>query len=226
MEEIFSRHGMTLTVAGQKATIPQDISALSILVTNGFTPDGEYINDGYIYVDGKPVKKWFKTIGDVKVWFPIMEDVKRLQQRYNLVRARYFHYTQKYNSPAFDAIMKAGQAHTKITHDFSGDYPPWWLYKASLGGISFDWVDEPKEPINLDIGTTYYHTSQRLEELGRRAFRFKVILMEAINSKIYEVEGDWGDLLQVKVLTNVYWFQRTNHWELITKDDTFKTIEL
>jgi hypothetical protein len=227
MEEIFSRHGMTLTIAGQTATIPQDVTALSILATNGFTPEGEYINDGYIYVGGKPVKKWFKTIDDVKVWFPIMENIQLLQHRYNLVKERYFQYAKKYNLPAFDAVIKAGKAHCKITHKFEGNYPPWWLYRESHGGITFDWVDEPKEPINLDIGNRYYQTTQRLEQLGSRWHKFNVILMQSISSKLYEVSGQYGDLLQVKVLDNVYWYQHKQYtWELITKDDNFKTIEL
>jgi hypothetical protein len=233
METLFERTGSTLTLGdGSVASIPSNISALSILATNRFIPDSDYREDGYIYVNNKPVKKWYKNIDDVKVWFPTMKDIKTLQQRYDAIKKVYDEYWKNFNAPAFEAVMKVKKAHAKITHEFQGEYDPWWLYTASQdspgqGGISFDWVDKPNKPINLEIGNNYYKTSKRLEQIGGRMWRFRKVLMQAINEKVYEIKGAWGDLLQVKVLDKVYWFQHGKHcWELIAGEGNFKTIEL
>ena len=52
-----------------------------------------------------------------------------------------------------EIFAKGGKAHCKITHEFSGNYAPWWEWKVTdaygMGlGISFNWVDEPETPIN------------------------------------------------------------------------------
>ena len=156
-----------------------------------------------------------------------LEDIKELQRRYNVVKQAYSLYWKNVCEPAFDAVLKAKKAHVKVTHKFQGDYDPWWLYTASEHGISFDWVDKPKNPINLKIGTEYYIASKRSEQLGGRLWKFKTVLMRAIYSKVYEVEGSTGDLLQVKVLDRIYWFQYGRYtWEVITSDDNFKSMEL
>jgi hypothetical protein len=74
-ETVFSREGSILTIAGMQAEIPSDTTALSLLFNNKFISGGKYENDGYIYVDNKPVRKWFKNVENVKVWFPILEDL-------------------------------------------------------------------------------------------------------------------------------------------------------
>jgi hypothetical protein len=230
MEEIFSRTGSTLTVGGTTATIPEDITALSILSNNSFVPKGEYRDDGYIYVDNKPVKKWFKSIEQIRVWFPVLEDIKNLQRRYKSVKEKYTKYWLTVNKPAYEAVVKVKKAHAKITHKYSGSYDPWWLYESKkwgYSGISFDWVKEPENPVNLEIGNEYYRSTQRLEQLGGRVSMFRNVLMSALNSKVYKIKGECGELLQVKVLDTVYWYQHGRYvWEPITRDDSFKTIEL
>jgi len=227
MDTVFSRTGSTLDVGGMTATLPGDMSALSLLAHNGFVPGGDYREDGYIYINGSPIRKWYKNIEAVKTWFPILNDIKKLQRRYNVVQKAYHDYWQKYGLPAYKAVMKVGKAHAKITHEFKGDYPPWWLYSASESGISWDWVGEPKKPVHPVIGTRYYKTSQRFQQLGGRVHIFRSVLLRAIRDKVYDIKGSYGKLLQVKVLDSVYWFQHGRHtWELITSDDTFKTVEL
>lgn len=227
MEQVFSRTKSNLVVGDANATIPEDILALSLLSTNLFIPNGEYKDDGYVYLNKKPIKKWFKNIEDVKVWFPILEDIKKLQTRYNIMKKAYTQYWKETDTPAFNAVVKVKEAHVKVTHKFTGGGDPWWLYTASERGISFDWVEKPENPIHLKIGTRYYKTSKRLEQLGRRVNMFRVILLSAIRSKVYKIKGNPGDMLQVKVLDSVYWFLFGIYtWELITANDNFKTIEL
>lgn len=120
--------------------------------------------------------------------------------------------------PAFEKVMKVGKAHARVTHQFEGDCDPWWLYTANKypgqRGIIFDWVDKPKKPLNIKVGNAYYRASQRLEDIGGRIYKFKVVLENAISRKIGVIEATEGQILQYKIGDRSYWFQRSRFsWE-------------
>jgi hypothetical protein len=232
-DTIFSRTGTDLKVGDATATIPSDESALSLLYNNRFTSGGDYKEDGYVYVGGKPVRKWFKRVEDISVWFPILEDVKGLQRRYDAIRAAYKKYLEGVYKPAFTAVAKVKTAHAKVTHKYTGDDDPWWLYTfekfSGSSGMSWDWVSTPDKPLHLKVGQHYYDVERRLEQLGGRVYKFRTVLKRAIDDKLYkmEVKGDYGDLLKVTVLDSVYWYTRDQFvWGLFASDDKHKTVEL
>ena len=233
-ETIFTRTGTSLEVGDVTATLPGDVTALSLLYNNRLTPGGDYKEDGYVYVDGKPVKKWYKRVEDISVWFPVLEDIKGLQRRYDAMRAAYTRYLEETYKPAFGAVAKVKKAHAKVTHKFTGDCAPWWLYTfekfTGYPGMSWDWVDSiPAKPLHLDVGQRYYDAERRLEQLGGRVYRFRTVLRRAIEDRLYkmEIKGEYGDLLKVTVLVAVYWYTKDQFvWKLLASDDKYKSIEL
>lgn len=233
MKTIMERRGNVVTDAdGMTSTIPSDVSMLSIFARNPFFNEGDYREDGFIYVDGKPVKKWFKKIEDVTIWFPILDGARKLQDRFYKVKQVYTDYLKNEYAEVCKQLLKVKKAHAYVTHEFDGTYAPWWLYKVSKWGdhegISFDWVDTPKNPINLDIGNAYYKADQRLMQIGARVHKFRSILHYAIKAEAYKIKGESGDILQLKVGDKTYWFEFGRFaWEkMVFPEDNLKTVEI
>jgi hypothetical protein len=207
---------------------------IAIFAGNPFIPRGDYREDGWIYVDGKPVKKWFKNIEMISVWFPIFENLHKLQSRYFTINQRYKDYMKKEYHKAFEQVEKVGKAHAKITHKYEGsDIDPWWLYRAdkypNQRGITWDWVKTPEKPTNLEIGNAYYKVTQRIGQLGGRVYKFRTILEYAINKKLWDIKGEYGQILQFKIGDRIYWFQYgcNNVWvKLAFPEDNIKVIEV
>jgi hypothetical protein len=226
------RSGTTVKADGMTASIPKNVTMLSIFAENPFIPEGDYREDGWIYINDKPVKKWFKKIEEVSVWFPIFEDLHKLQSRYFAVNSRYADYIKKVYHNAFEQVEKVGKAHARVTHIYDGeDIDPWWLYRAdkypNQKGISWDWVKTPEKPLNLEIGDAYYKAERRLRQIGGRIYKFKVVLEHAINEKIGGIKGGQGQILQFKIGDRSYWFQKSQFtWnKLAFPEDDVKVAE-
>jgi hypothetical protein len=218
-ECIMERKDTTVTAEGMTASIPRDISMLALFAMNPFTPDGDYREDGWVYVDNKPVKKWFKKIMDILIWFPILNDIHKLQERYQKASQKYKDYLQKIqNSLVFEQVEKVGKAHAQVTHKYSGKDDSWWLYTfekyPGYPGISWDWVETPKKPLNLEIGNAYYKAEHRLQQLSSRVYMFQTILEYAIAIRVNTIKGEKDQILQFKVGNCIYWFKRSQYsWE-------------
>lgn len=228
---LMKRTGSKVKVEGKTASIPDNVSMISIFSQNAFISDGEYREDGWIYVGGVRKKKWFKNIENVSVWFPILKDLRKLQDRFLAVEQKRQDYIKKTFRRAFNKVMKVGIAHAKVTHKFEGGDDPWWLYRSNKypnqQGLIFDWVKTPKEPINQKIGDAYYKAEQRLQQLGGRAFKFRSVLEHAINKRIHEIKGleCQGQILQFKIGDRSYWFKKYMYtWEKLAfpEDDVLK----
>jgi len=224
-ECIIERTGTTVKADGMTASIPSDISMIAIFGTNTFYQDGDYREDGRIYVNNKPIKKWFKRIGESLVWFPILEDLHKLQKRYLAVKQKYDCYLKKEYRVAFEQVLKVKKAHVKVTHEGSC-CDPWWLYTADESGVSWDWVKTPKKPLNLKIGNNFYKIDHRLSELGKRSWKFKSVLEFAINERIAKIKGEQGQILQFKIGNRIYWFKKFQYvWEkLAFPEDDVKVV--
>jgi hypothetical protein len=227
------RSGSVVKVAdGMVANIPEDMSMFSVFAINDFVSSGEYREDGYVYVGEKLIKKWYKNVEDVLVWFPILKDIKKLQCRYLKVLDEYRGYLNTEYHFAFKELVKVKKAHAIITHKYKGSCDPWWFYQTDKyeghEGISWDWIDKPDNPINLDIGNLYYRTEKRLQQLGGRVYRFRKVLEYAISDRILRVEGELGQILQFKVGDRIYWFNRSKYsWEkLAFPEDDVKVVEV
>ena len=207
------------------ASIPNNISMLSVFGTNGFVNKGDYREDGWVYVNKKPVKKWFRKVANILIWFPILNDVHKLQERYRKASQKYKDYMLKYHF-AYEQIEKVGKAHTNVVSD---NDDRWWLYTSEKQwGISWEWVEPPKKPINLEIGNTYYKVYHRLHQIIKRANMFQTVLEYAIEIKVNAIQGKENQILQCKVGDSIYWFKKGRHvWEkLAFPEDEIKVFEI
>jgi hypothetical protein len=204
---------------------------ITVFATNSFIPSGDYRDDGWIYVNKEPVKKWFKKIENISVWFPILNDLHELQKRYLAVKEKYQYYLKKEYRTAFNQVVKVGKAHTKITHKFTGDCDPWWLYQADKYpdqiGICFDWVKTPENPLNIEIGNAYYIAEQRSTQLCERVCKFRIMLEWAVCNEVNKIKGEDGKILRYKLNRFSYWFVRNrNSWDkLAFPEDSVKTVK-
>ncbi len=194
-----------------KATIPDDISMLSVFTMNDFIHGGNYRDDGWIYVDNKPIRKWFRKVDSVLLWFPKLRDLIYLQDKYDWIYRVYRKYNQEVYRPIAERLIKAKGAHARVTHKYKGNNDPWWFFTASEEGIGWDWVDTPAKPKNLALGDEYYRKSHRGDQLGSRVYLFRRVLEQAIASHVSKIKGNEGQILQFQLGEKIYWFERSRY---------------
>ena len=157
----------------------------------------------------------------------VVDDIHKLQERYQKASQKYKDYLSKYRL-AYKQVEKVGKAHANVTNKYSGNDDPWWLYTSETGcrGITWDWVETPKNPLNLEIGNAYYKAEHRLQQIGRRAYMFETILEDAIKIKVDAIKGDEGQILQCVVGDRSYWFKKSHYsWEkLAFPEDEVKVL--
>lgn len=148
------------------------------------------------------------------------------------MKKAYSKYFKNEYSQAWNQLTKVKKAHAYVAHKFEGNCDPWWFYKTDKyehhESVSFDWAETPKNPINLEIGNAYYHAEKRLMQIGSRVHKFRVILHRAVESRISKIKGKPGEILQLKVDENSYWFQHGSYsWEkMVFPEENLKIVEL
>jgi hypothetical protein len=178
-----------VTLPGCMLKIPKDMSALAVLGINKPINYGKYAKDGWIYVGGKRIKKWFQNVHDVTIWGPILKDIPKLEARMWKVRDQWDKYAKEKWRPAFDKVVEVKEAHARTTHLKDNK---WWLYTShsyintDYPSIRFDWVDPPDEPKNHKIGQAYYEADNKLMRYGGYVHKFHRVLEIAIERYLME----------------------------------------
>lgn len=227
--------------------VPKNRSMLSVISDNYKTSNAVYDfrNDGWVYVDDKKLKKWCITRERIRLWEPKLKDIKALNNLYNKAFTNYKKYSTEVVSPLYDELYSlGGVGHCKPTHKYSGKQGMWWKYTISevpcygkgVTGIScVIWEErKPKNPLNVELTTKYYHASKRSEELANRYQKCKTILMAAIEDYLrenYPLEiKDQGKLLSLNIGFDTFLFicevsgRGYCFWKLISHND--KMIEV
>lgn len=197
MEMIMERNSSgEVNIEGKRVTIPRDELALSMFAANPVLDRAEYRKDGLIYINDKPVKKWFKDCyapdgnsKGVRIWPPVLSDIATLEARRWRVKERTDRFYNEVFKPVYDAIIKAGEAHARPTHKFNGDQK-WWRYyrndyPSEQPTISWDWVDDPDEPKNYEIGQHYYDIDHQLIRYYGYMGSFNTVLEAAIHKYLW-----------------------------------------
>lgn len=184
-----------VTTGASAFKVPKNRSFLSVLGNNPAAHGDEFREDGWVYNDGKKVRKWFISLKDGyprHIWEPKLDDVITLEAKYQKVHSKLKEFWANEYKQAYEEMKKAKIAHAKPTHKFSPAYDGvnWWLYKVSFYGgaynerddssVRWDWVHEPEEPINLEIGQRYYDISRKNMRWCGYLGRFKAALEESI----------------------------------------------
>jgi hypothetical protein len=192
--------------------IPKNETALAILASNpqGIVNGASFEEDGWIYIDGKRIKKWFTTIssdswsGRTRIWEPILKDVASLEQRYQRMRERRNKFWYEKFVPAFKAVVEKQIAYAQPTRAPG----KWWKYYSGGESIGFDWLDEkPANPENLDIGQHYYEMDRRMMRYRRYFHKFRIALERAIGNILRDNKPDKDNLiLRLTINGRSYWY--------------------
>jgi hypothetical protein len=112
--------------------------------------------------------------------------------------------------------------HCKPTHKFEPcENCTWWAYKyedygSPYGwGYSFDWIEEPEEKLNHDLGQALYKAEQKSEKYNSRVFSLGELLKRELSDyllKIYPYK--WLDenqfsekLVKFNLQGDQYWYK-------------------
>lgn len=151
----------------------------------------EYRKDGWIYINNKPIKKWFRNCyspdgnsGGVRIWEPILSDVSALEARRWRMKERKDRFYNEIWKPAYDAVIEAGEAYAKPVHEFTGELKWWRYYRTDYenwpAGLSWDWAEDPGKPKNFEIGQLYYNLDRQIERYYKYVDLFNIVLESAI----------------------------------------------
>lgn len=198
--------------------VPTNRTALNVLGSNhGIESGSRYKEDGWVYIDNRRVKKWFTHVSHddsnpVRIWHPKLDDIKTIEEKYTKVNKMCHKLWINEFQPAFNLIVELGGAHAHLTHKHTGN-KDWWHYVVrtfddDAPSISFDWVTEPRKPINLQAGQTYYAIDRRMHRYGAYVNKFKIVLSRAIArhlSKNFK-DSEVGTILDLQINGRSYWY--------------------
>lgn len=162
-------------------SLPRDRTALSIVGNRTNTRDMQngdaYESDGYVYRNGERLKKWFShRHGWNHFWEPTLGQVARIETLHYKLQRRNDATWEKIKAILYMMVASGktvqhhgrdeAVAHARALHE-SDPKIGWWQYRAfksdySNGlAYSFDWIEEPEEKINLELGQKLYRFDYR-----------------------------------------------------------------
>lgn len=131
-------------------------------------------------------------------------DIFELELLTHKLYSKFKTYCETVQKPAFNMVVKVGYAVVKPTHEYNlyHNYTYWEYVTLKNDGIDyilFNWIPEPDNKINEEIGTFYYQAEQRKEILCRRYYRVKEVLLQQLNTILYERRKSYrkGDIVKI-----------------------------
>lgn len=140
--------------------------------------------------------------------------------------------------------------HAKPSHKFEPYRNcTWWAYdyhdsgKPYGWGYSFDWIEEPQEKINHDLGQALYDSREKNDRLNGRVWVLEQVLKAELSQYIYNIYSwNWLEenqltqrekIIKITLQGDEYWYKigRARHgvpiWEnFIWQNNTIEEIEL
>lgn len=219
------------------AKIPKTRGMLGIVGLNGLINNGEYREDGFVYLNDKPVRKWHVNVDEIRLWEPKLKDLSSLYELYKK--------TQDLNNITWGKIHKIMVAlwgnhkegyevkvHAKPTHKFTPtkSTDPWWEYRISKSspfglGYSFDWLDEkPKKLQNAKLGSELYYLDMvRYKNTASRYYKAKSIFYHAMKCSLPKASEHKIMMIQFKNDSFVFYTVSNNgYWYWSMFDDQYK----
>jgi hypothetical protein len=230
-----------VTMNGATAKIPTNRSMLGMVGMNGFINGGVYKEDGLVYLNGKPVRKWHITVGDYRLWEPKLNDLPSLYRLYKKTQAAN-HLQWGRIAKVMDelwALRKSKKdtyviAHAIPTHHFewNKDSKPWWEYTVEKAtpyeglGFHFQWVDEkPKKVVNHKLGQRLYEEERRWYDTScKRAYKVRSVFYEAMKRSLPKATEH--KVISLQFDEDTFWFYTASKgphchwWEMF--DDQYK----
>lgn len=207
------------------AKIPQDRSMIGMIGINGIINNGEYREDGWVYLGGQPVRKWHSRVESYRLWEPKLNDLPAL---YDLHKR-----TQAANNEAWRRIQvvidklwgKHKQGDTVKAHAFPkyhiglpgnvGIKEDYWEFNINNyygEGVSFgfNWVVRPKRLSNPQLGQELYELERRWwDNTCRRAAKVRTVFYEAMKQSLPKATENQVICLQFG--EDTFWFYVVMH---------------
>lgn len=179
--------------------VSTDRTALSLFIKgNKFIPDSEFCEDGYIHVNGKPVSKWFISLGGWQgstIWEPKLNNISLLEEK----RWRTYQYAKQFELNNSDKIQELIKSNTPFVGNYKapkheGDVYFRQLYENS-DSFCWNWVETPttnfgvkKEdyPRRQDLCNAWFKYEKRSFTLWHRFGKTNNALMQAIKKQYIE----------------------------------------
>lgn len=206
------------------AKIPCDRSMLGMLATNGILPNGEYREDGWVYLNNKPVRKWHSRFEQITIWEPKMDNLTSLYDLYKKTNDN-FNVVWK---ATFDIMMsiwdgkRPAKAHTYTNGS-------WWEfdihdYGYGLGISVVSRLEEkPKKVTNVRAGNKLWKLDSRRSDLSKRCWKTRIIFFEALRRSLPKATANKILCLQFKadvfVFHSVSPYPTYHHWKMF--DDRY-----
>lgn len=166
------------------ARILCDRSMVSILATSGIVSNGDYRDDGWVYVEDKPIRKWHSRFERITFWEPKMNNLPYLYALYKKTNDK-FDAAWKQTVDIMMSIWdknRPAKAHTFVEGE-------WWefeIHDHGYGlGISVNRLEAPpKKVLHAKAGKKLWHLDGRRGDLSKRCWKAGVIFFEALRRSL------------------------------------------
>lgn len=171
-------------VDGIHFQLPDDVTALSLLGVNSVQDGDDFQKDGWVYRDGKPVRKWFIRLScddQERIWEPKFENVVLLEAK----RWKYYERAMRLTLPTYQELDQQCKKAKKFGGyaKFSEKSEGLVEFSCGLVGTSWSWVDKKPNNINQELVDKYFSVEKRNREVWHRYHLFDKAFQEGITRK-------------------------------------------
>ncbi len=169
--------------------IPQGISVLSMIHNNPQMYE-DFREDGWVYVNDKPVRKWYINLDGPKIrfWHPKLDDLAYCEEkRWKAVQIRKKEFANIWND-IHEQVKRFGDfiCHYNnrpvAVRRYINDY--------GISVIGWGSVDDDDLPVNQELGDTYFAIEERVRQVNERKRWFGLAFMRALEKHWYNSNPD------------------------------------
>lgn len=153
--------------------------------------------------------------------------LNNIARAYKTAQRQYQNWREKHYLPILEEAKKRAAdgkvfMHAQPTHEYEvyrGQ--TWWKYKYDYSpkpygwGYTFDWVDEPLEKINHDLGQALYEADQKSKKYNHRVFILEKLFQRELENYLYNIYSfEWLEqnqfsekLVKFNLLGDEYWYK-------------------
>jgi len=206
-----------------KITLPANMLALTAINKYNTVVDGaDFREDGYIYLNGERVDKWFYNFKGHKLWAGLSEkDLPRIEKIYYGAWLRAIRVWNECHTKIVDLLTSTD---TPICHIPNENNPnEWrvWHYHPEDNSFSKTWCREGT-PTNLEIGREVATIEERIYSVGK----YHSLVLDIMNRFIHRILPPPAEstkpLAVVTINGRSYYYTNRNHgriseWSLLSQ---------
>lgn len=213
--------------------VPQDCSVLSVVGNNEVFDGEDFHKDGYVYNNGKRIRRWFTSIGKFRLWKPHLKEISRIEKVFvethalklkkwnEIFKPVYDKCFEVANNESFSAEISIPKGASGIVHFmiYKGQDNPW---------VKWTWADNHLDNRNDSLGQEYFNAEHRSMKYSNYVWMANCFLIEAVTAKALD-EGFYDNsnvsMLHMVINGNHYWFRKGSYGiEMI--GDTLHTMKI